>query len=431
MSWLCIHPWSHLNITPSGNIRLCCHHRSSKTTNDSDSESYFGNLKDNSIEEIFNGPDMKRVRQQMLKGEAPPECIKCDRIERMPAQSPRQRELERSYSKDVLDNYVTSTQADGTANYSLKYWDLRFSNVCNMSCVMCSSNWSSQWITNSKQYTKKFTDIKIKNDFNLRSFVAENIVGRDTKITELNDFHWVDDNIDQVENIYFAGGEPLIMPSHWYILDKLHKEKRFDVKIKYNTNMSKLTYAGKNAIDYWKDWPKSKLRVEASIDETEHRAEWIRYGTNWDTIKNNILAVQRADIMMRPIVSVGAYNILRLPELVRELSDLFKVEVFLNLVTTMCWQIENINYQDRIQLIPKIKEVEHLLHTGGLKVLYYKLQQPQIPSRKKNGISLMMARCALLDINRKQNSMDTILGFREVNQRSGYVYDQKVKEYSE
>ena len=134
---------------------------------------------------------------------------------------------------------------------------------------------------------------------------------------------------------------------------------------------------------------------------------------------------------MRPIVSVGAYNILRLPELVRELSDLFKVEVFLNLVTTMCWQIENINYQDRIQLIPKIKEVEHLLHTGGLKVLYYKLQQPQIPSRKKNGISLMMARCALLDINRKQNSMDTISGFREVNQRSGYVYDQKVKEYSE
>ena len=30
------------------------------------------------------------------------------------------------------------------------------------------------------------------------------------------------------------------------------------------------------------------LSVEGSIDETEERAEWIRSGTVWNTVKNNI-----------------------------------------------------------------------------------------------------------------------------------------------
>jgi organic radical activating enzyme len=45
-------------------------------------------------------------------------------------------------------------------------------------------------------------------------------------------------HIDYVEQIYFAGGEPLLMEEHYRILDELVQRKRFDVRLIYNTNFT-------------------------------------------------------------------------------------------------------------------------------------------------------------------------------------------------
>ena len=139
----------------------------------------------------------------------------------------------------------------------LKYWDFRFSNLCNMKCRSCGPRYSSAWVPDAKKLG--YTD-------------QEKVWMIDT-IDDQNNYDFLKDQINVVEKIYFAGGEPLIMPEHWQILDMLVENNRFDVKISYNTNALTLTHKNKNAIDYWKQWPPGKVQVWPSIDEIGKRAE--------------------------------------------------------------------------------------------------------------------------------------------------------------
>ena len=56
-----------------------------------------------------------------------------------------------------------------------------------------------------------------------------------------------------MEEVYFAGGEPLIMEEHYRILQRLVEKKMFHVRLKYNTNFSQGIYKG---VDVLKEWDK-------------------------------------------------------------------------------------------------------------------------------------------------------------------------------
>jgi hypothetical protein len=142
-------------------------------------------------------------------------------------------------------------------------------------------------------------------------------------VDDQTNFDFLIDTVHQVERIYFAGGEPLLMPEHWQILDMLVENKRFDVKVNYNTNASTLTYGGKNVLDYWKQWEFGKLEVWPSIDEIGERAELIRSGTVWSKVEDNLKKITALDnIIIRPGITVGAWNVNRLPEIITYLIDI-------------------------------------------------------------------------------------------------------------
>jgi len=93
------------------------------------------------------------------------------------------------------------------------------------------------------------------------------------------------EHIDDVEQIYFAGGEPLIMDEHYYILEELEKRKRFDVRLIYNTNFTKVNLKDRLVFDYWKKF--DSVSVGASLDAMGPRAEYIRKGTIWADVEHN------------------------------------------------------------------------------------------------------------------------------------------------
>ena len=55
----------------------------------------------------------------------------------------------------------------------------------------------------------------------------------------LQQLHFV---FDDLEEIYFAGGEPMLMEEHYAILDLLLKHGKTDVKLRYATNFSQTVY---------------------------------------------------------------------------------------------------------------------------------------------------------------------------------------------
>ena len=221
---ICAVPWMHLNFEPNGKVIPCCL---------TSVHNYFaGDLTHQTIEEIWNSDNMKSLRKDMVEGKEPEICRKCFDRERVTGESGRF-----YHNRDfpqVLEKIPEITLEDGTCTtMELKYWDFRFSNLCNFKCRSCGPRYSSAWVPDAKKLG--LTD-------------QEKVWSIDS-VDDKTNFDFLKDQVDHVERIYFAGGEPLLMDEHWQILDMLADKKRFDVKLSYNTNASVLTYGKKNVLD--------------------------------------------------------------------------------------------------------------------------------------------------------------------------------------
>jgi len=297
---ICAIPWMHLNFEPNGKVVPCCL---------TSAHNYFaGDLNTDSIEEIWNSDNMKTLRKEMIDGKEPKICNKCFDKEKVTGGISGRTDHNNKFP-EVLDEIPNITLDDGTCTtMDLKYWDFRFSNLCNFKCRSCGPRYSSAWVPDAKKLGWINEQEKVWH------------IKETEKVTNVD---FLRQSVDKVKSIYFAGGEPLMMPEHWEILDMLVEAKRFDVKIQYNTNMSLLKYKKKKVLDYWTQWDFGMIEIWPSIDEIGDRAELIRSGTVWSKIKANIQEVASyPDIKMRPGLTIGAWNIFRIPEIVDELINL-------------------------------------------------------------------------------------------------------------
>jgi sulfatase maturation enzyme AslB (radical SAM superfamily) len=129
-------------------------------------------------------------------------------------------------------------------------------------------------------------------------------------------------HLDYVEQIYFAGGEPLLMEEHYRILDELVKRGRFDVRLIYNTNFTHTDLKGNSVFEYWKQF--KSVAVGASLDDSGARGEYIRKGTDWAQVEQNrrdMLSIcPTVDFYISPTLSI--LNAHHLPEFHRTWVDL-------------------------------------------------------------------------------------------------------------
>jgi len=139
---ICAIPWVHLNIIPNGKVYPCC-----MTT---DFTGYAGDLNNQTIEEIWNSDYMKKVRVEMINGEKPNMCSRCFDSEQSSGFSTRLNH--NRYFSSKLAEIPVITQSDGTVEQvDLRYWDFRFSNLCNYKCRTCGPQYSSAWIPDAKE----------------------------------------------------------------------------------------------------------------------------------------------------------------------------------------------------------------------------------------------------------------------------------------
>ena len=297
---ICTIPWVHLNIIPRGKVYHCC-----MTT---DYNKFVGDLTKQPIEEVWNSSYMKSIRKDMINGVEPKACSKCFETERSSGSSTRLNH--NKYFSAKLAEIPTITASDGhVEKIDLKYWDFRFSNLCNYKCRTCGPEFSSLWLAEQNKANGPSLFSADKKVFNIEN------------VDEVTNVDFLRKYVGTVEKIYFAGGEPLLMDEHWQILDMLDESKRYDVILTYNSNLSKLTYQNKNVLDYWAKWGR-KVWLWPSIDEIDERAELIRAGTNWKTVEANLIAANKLDIHIRPSISVSCMNVHRIPEILNRLIDI-------------------------------------------------------------------------------------------------------------
>ena len=137
---ICAVPWMHLAFEPNGKVVPCCL---------TSYHNYFaGDLNKQTIEEIWNSENMKSLRREFMEDKEPKICSTCFDRERVTGESGR-RFHNRDFGK-VIDIIPEITESDGTCKkMELKYWDFRFSNLCNFKCRSCGPRYSSAWVEDS------------------------------------------------------------------------------------------------------------------------------------------------------------------------------------------------------------------------------------------------------------------------------------------
>jgi len=291
----CMAPWVHLHTTPTGVAAPCCIAESASTVNG------VGNSKTQSLMEIVNSEKMKQLRLDMIHEVPNTECTKCYDQEEVNIKSSREH-LNINY-EHYYNEALSNTTLDGAVTeFKMKYFDIRFNNICNFKCRSCGSEFSTQWEQEDIKSKVVYARIIPKNDNS--KFLQE-----------------VVDQIQFIETAYFAGGEPLLTEEHYILLEEMIKQNRTDILLRYNTNLSNLKFKDKDLLGLWKHF-KHKIQVSASIDHYGVRAEYIRHGTNWSTVEENFTTVKKTpyvQLTMNTVLSV--FNILTIHQFYQYLID--------------------------------------------------------------------------------------------------------------
>ena len=284
----CILPWIHLHSFPTGEAYPCC---------STEMKDIIGNTNEQSLEEIWNGAPLREVRRKMLNNEEVSGCKRC-----------YEQDDTGFFSMRVSSNkhfghhiaLTDNTLGDGTLqDMKIIYWDIRFSNLCNLRCRSCGYIFSSHWYDDQIKIVEAEHGKSIEWGKNNKKL---NFTGR----SEDDMWNQLENQIDYIEQVYFAGGEPLIMEEHYKLLNELIRRGKTDVRLIYNTNFTELKYKKTNVLNLWKEF--KSVSIGASLDGSGARGEYIRKNCDWIDIERNredmLKICPNVDFYISPTLSI-------------------------------------------------------------------------------------------------------------------------------
>jgi MoaA/NifB/PqqE/SkfB family radical SAM enzyme len=245
----CPMPWTGLMYNTDGKVKNCIR-----------SAGPIGNLKDNTIEEILHGTTNLDTQQRMLINQPGKNCYTCYDIEGNKTGfdiiSDRIFYI-KELKKIPLDTYQPN-------QHDLHTIDVRWTNLCNFSCVYCNPQFSSRWADE------------------LNKEIARPSLGQLEKFKQ-----YIFDHASKLKHVYMAGGEPLLMKENLELLELLQKTNP-NVNLRINTNLSK---TDTQVFDRICEFPNVHWTV--SVESMCNEFEYIRYGGRWVDFLENLEKIKQ------------------------------------------------------------------------------------------------------------------------------------------
>ena len=318
----CMHPFTGLATREDGAIKVCC--RSLP----------IGNIKNETLEEAWNGEKMREVRRQVLSDERPDVCKPCFDLEDQGVQSLRQRHIANNIPESRVNLYpdaLKSLTTDMTMPFELPTMEIKINNLCNLKCRMCNPLDSTQWKdwNSIVEHYKKEDNYLVKAVEDLGLTKAPYVGLFDDKKEWWDSLRKLLPHFKRVE---FAGGEPLMDPMHYKILDLLSENGK-NIEIKYATNGTVLGIKGRWIKDYW---PKFKsVAVNVSIDGIDEVYEYVRSNGKFQDVVDNVRIMKNIPTVSRIVgaFTVQSNNIMQIDKV---------IDYFLN-------KLEIVFYSHRVQ----------------------------------------------------------------------------------
>ena len=325
----CPEVWSQMMITSTGDYRGCC------LANYSDDNSVAldenrqpMNILTHTWEQAINSVTHKEHRLALSRNEKPQKCKNCYDSEEATGKPSSKRQRVIRITSASIPQYVRVEQADGltapdgTIEQNIVNLDLRFGNLCNQKCIMCSPEYSNAWYDD-------WLDVRPHNKFFPSEYKSYEIFKDEYGRPYSNFPNWWENDIwwqrfdeiaPQLRYIYFSGGEPFIVPAMLETLDKLIERgfaKR--IQLRYDTNLSVINDKIIDRLKHFK-----RVMLMASIDDTEERYELIRFPGNYQRVLDNIQKLRSQGIELHFITAcigvASPYVVLRIDELAKKLN---------------------------------------------------------------------------------------------------------------
>ena len=320
----CPLPWIHIATRPNGDVRLCCTSNASgaglidaKEIGLVTKDGVRMNLREHTINEVWNSQFMRDTRLQMLDGKIPESCTKCFAEESMGIKSKRNWETLVWQERIDIPSIVAQTQDDGSLPVNIPYFDLRLGNLCNLKCVMCSPHDSSSWIKDWKLQTPQYTNPILKQDQGWDRTMDYTWYQKGSFIDSMKE------QAQHIKELYFAGGEPLLIPEHFNILEFMVAEGHAkNCVLRYNSNGTEIS---DRLLELWTHFKLVKFNF--SIDAFGTKNDYIRYPSEWNNIVQNLHKLDNTgdNVVVNVACAVQALNVMYLDELVDwKMSQNFK-----------------------------------------------------------------------------------------------------------
>lgn len=286
-------PFIHMYVNTDGSVLPCC---------TAQYDQHLGNVRTHTIKEIWNSEEYKKIRKDIINDIPVKNCENCYLHET--GDYSFRKWANRDF-KDYID-VIDYIQPDGSmTEMPLRYFDVRWSNVCNYKCRSCGDLFSTSWALEQQ---------KNSPSWNQKKSITIHASNEDPKLLEQFKPH-----LPNMHVVYFAGGEPLITPEHYEILEYLIEKQSTNMLLRYNSNMSVLKYKKKDLLQLWRHF--KRIDLYASLDSWGTRAEYIRSGTDWNTVVSNLKRLQKeaphVSIQFNAVVTL--MNVLTITEFLDEL----------------------------------------------------------------------------------------------------------------
>jgi sulfatase maturation enzyme AslB (radical SAM superfamily) len=251
----CILAYTSLYVDPNGSIRPCC------ISGQFEDDLKFDDKQ--TIDELFNSEQFKKLRSDMDSGVIPRNCDVCFK---------QGNTLKDNWNKMWGHKFDDKTliNEDYTVN-RLEYLDVRFSNLCNFKCRMCGPSLSSSW----------YDDIE--------ELYGKGANKQNTKILKIGEDpvnKFTDDDLKHIRHLYLAGGEPFINDDVFKLLDRFTEEQSKEINMYINTNLSTLKYKDRDVLETLKKF--NNVIIGCSCDGYGKVGEFQRTGFISDKFFDNI-----------------------------------------------------------------------------------------------------------------------------------------------
>jgi len=409
-----MHPFTGLATREDGAVKICCRSQP------------IGWIQDDSLENIWNNSQMRTVRKKVLCGERPDVCKPCFDLEDQGVESLRQRHIKNAIPESRINLYPTAVdtlRGDYTMPFEFPTIEIKLNNLCNLKCRMCNPLDSTSW----KDWNEVVPFYKKENNYLVPT--VERLVktpGQYIGTFDDTENWWesFEKLLPHFRRVEFAGGEPLMDPQHYRILDML-KPYGHQIEIKYATNGTTLGISkGRTIHDYWPHF--RSVAVNVSIDGIHDVYNYIRGNGDFNQVEENIKEIKKIPNVSRIVgaFTAQAGNILQAAECVDYFLNKLGIVFYSHRVSypsVLSSQVLPLELKSKA--ITRLQEVSIRVPSFGIvkkHPILEKITQQQI----QDNINYLNAKdnshrwsefldfnCAL-DITRKQSLLDAVPDFK-------------------